>query len=81
MKTMNEKNEASILFPYYEDTEYKQLSESACHDLGLDTLCKTLSNDPKEQSLIMNILSNMTSDPRVAEFRHEVFRIFSGFRA
>ena len=60
MKTMNEKNEASILFPYYEDTEYKQLSESACHDLGLDTLCKTLSNDPKEQSLIMNILSNMT---------------------
>lgn len=74
MKTMNEKNEASILFPYYEDTEYKQLSESACHDLGLDTLCKTLSNDPKEQSLIMNILSNMTSDPRVAEFRHEVFK-------
>jgi DNA mismatch repair ATPase MutS len=63
----------SILFPYYEDTKYKQLSESACHDLGIDTLCRELTNDPKEQNIIMNIISNMTNDPRVAAYRQKVF--------
>ena len=70
---MKANNHFSILFPYYEDTVYKQLSDSACHDLGLDTLCHELSNDPKEQNLIMSILSNMTADTRVAGYRQKVF--------
>ena len=70
---MKANNHFSILFPYYEDTKYKQLSDSACHDLGLDTLCRELTNDPKEQNLIMSILSNMTADPRVAVYRQKVF--------
>ncbi|MCR4795106.1 MULTISPECIES: MutS-related protein [Ruminococcus] len=76
---MRSNNHFSILFPYYEDTEYKQLSESACHDLGLDTLCRELSNDPKEQNIIMNIISNMTNDPRVAAYRQKVFVDILGF--
>ena len=70
---MKEKAIFSILSPLNEDTEYKQLSTTACHDLGLDTICNELSDDPKERNLIMNIISNMTCDPRVAEYRQEVF--------
>ena len=70
---MKENSRFSILFPYYEDTKYKQLSDSACHDLGLDTICRELTSDIKEQNLIMSIISNMTSDPRVAVYRQRVF--------
>lgn len=63
----------SILFPYSEESQYKQLSETSCHDLGLDILCRNLTNDIKEQNMIMNILSNMTSDNRVARYRQKVF--------
>lgn len=70
---MKENNRFSILFPYYEDTKYKQLSDSACHDLGLDTICRDLTSDSKEQNLIMSIISNITSDPRVAIYRQRVF--------
>lgn len=70
---MKENNRFSILFPYYEDTKYKQLSDLACHDLGLDIICRELTSDIKEQNLIMSIISNMTSDPRVAVYRQRVF--------
>jgi hypothetical protein len=45
---MKENSQFSILFPYYEDTKYKQLSEAACHDLGLDALCRELTASTKE---------------------------------
>lgn len=70
---MKETKHFSILYPQYEDAEYKQLSGAACHDLGLDTLCRELSGDAKEQNLIMGIISNMTPDPRVALYRQKVF--------
>ncbi|WP_303790895.1 DNA mismatch repair protein [Ruminococcus flavefaciens] len=70
---MKKNKEFSILFPDYDNIEYKQLSEESCHDLGLDTICSNISNDPKEQNLIMNIISNMTADHRVAEYRNRVF--------
>lgn len=70
---MENNGDFSILFPGFEGTEYKQLSESACHDLGLDTLCRALTDDPKERSMIMRIISSMTPDPRVAQYRQEVF--------
>ena len=70
---MKENNGFSILFPYSEEIKYNQLSQSACHDLGLDMLCSAITNDSKEQNLIMSIISNMTSDPRVAAYRQKVF--------
>ena len=70
---MKTNKQFSILFPYIEETNYKQLSETACHDLGLDVICRKLSTDTKEQNLIMNVLSNMTSDERVAIYRQKVF--------
>jgi len=63
----------SLLFPFSDETNYKQLSETACHDLGIDVLCRELTSDTKEQNAIMNILSNMTSDPRVALYRQKIF--------
>lgn len=70
---MNGKKSFSILFPDYEGVTYKQLSETVCHDLGIDLLCSELSGDKKEQNIIMNIVSNMTSDKRVAFYRQKVF--------
>jgi hypothetical protein len=63
----------SILFPRFDEIQYVPMSETACHDLGLDTLCKTLTSDTKEQRYIMSVLSNTTDDPYVASFRQEVF--------
>lgn len=62
----------SILFPGGEKG-FRQLSATASHDLGLDSICKEMSDKPKEQKLIMNILSMMTPDVYTADFRHGVF--------
>ena len=70
---MKKNSEFSLLFPNFDNIEYKQLSPEACHDLGLDTLCSCITNDQKEQNLIMNIISNMTADQRVADYRCHVF--------
>lgn len=63
----------SILFPYKSETTYKQLSPTACHDLGLNAVCKSLTDDGKEQKMIMNIISQLTADPRVSAYRQKVF--------
>ena len=70
---MKDKHGFSIIFPDFDDIKYKQLSDSACHDLGLDILCRELTNDAKEQNYIMNIISQMTADPRTALYRQKVF--------
>ncbi len=62
----------SLLFPKGE-SGFKPLSAAACHDLGIDTLCKELTDKPKEQKLMMNILSSVSADEYTAGYRHEVF--------
>ena len=73
---MTDIRDYSILFPDIKDAEYKQLSKSAIHDLGLDVICRSLSSEPKEQGLILDVLSNMTSTPEVSSFRQDVFDDF-----
>ena len=70
---MKSNNSFSILFSDTDSFQFRQLSETACHDLGLDTLCSVLTSDKKEQQLIMNIISNMTSNPETAVYRQKVF--------
>lgn len=70
---MEIKKKYSILYPDFDGVEYKQLSETACHDLALDMLCEKITDDRKEARLIMEVISHMTADPRVAEYRHQVF--------
>lgn len=62
----------SILFPK-SDAVFTQMSESAFHDLGLDSVCKALTSDAKEQKYISGIISSMTADVETARFRQEVF--------
>ena len=71
---MKGNNSFSILSPLDRDNVYRQLSATACHDLGLETLCRELTNDPKERNIITAILSNMTADQKTARYRQEVFR-------
>ena len=63
----------SILFPHYDEVTYKQLSDTTCHDLGMDELLPEMAEKPDEQNLIREVLSHMTPDPRVAAYRVEVF--------
>lgn len=70
---MRKNSSFSILFPDTDKTEFRQLSDETCHDLGLDTLCAELTSDKKEQQLIMNIISNMTADPETSVYRKKIF--------
>ncbi|MBR1824066.1 MAG: DNA mismatch repair protein [Ruminococcus sp.] len=63
----------SILFPDGSTDGFRELPETVIHDLGLDTICTEITDDPKEQRLILNILSNTSPDPRVTDYRQKVF--------
>jgi len=70
---MEIKRKYSILYPDYEGVEYKQLSDTACHDLALDVLCQNLTDNYKEVQMIKNVICKMTADPNVAKYRQKVF--------
>ncbi len=70
---MKRSDHFSILYPYSSDEEMCRLSETACHDLGLDVICKEMTSDAKERRLIMNVLSKISPDPDTALFRQKVF--------
>ena len=68
---MNDKK-ISLLFPNGED-EFRILSESSIHDLGIDFLCEKVTAKIEEKSLFMQFLSKMTSNPEVSKYRTEIF--------
>lgn len=70
---MNDLGSFSLLYPNENAIRRSQLTETACHDLGLDSICKKITDDPKEQRLILNVLSSMTSDPHTALYRQKIF--------
>ncbi len=49
------------------------MSSVSFHDLGLDSICEAISNDTREQGMIMSVLTTMCDDPAVASYRSEVF--------
>ena len=63
----------SLLFPRGTKVDYKKLDNSTFHDLGLDLICKEVTSEPKEQTVIAEILAHMTSDPAVTNYRQDVF--------
>lgn len=70
---MNLKKVISILFPPGEDITYHVMTDTACHDIGLDTICEKLSPKPNEQRMILSIMRMMTDDREVSDFRIGVF--------
>lgn len=63
----------SLIWPVERD-KMNQLQETVIHDLGLDVICEKVAAKPQEQGILLNVLSAMTDDPAVTQYRLEVFR-------
>ena len=63
----------SILFPEIEGIQYKKLDDTTFHDLGLDAICKEITKESKELVIITDIISHLTSEPTVTNYRQDVF--------
>ncbi len=66
-------NKKYSLLYQLESSEYKKLSPTALHDLGLDQICKQLTPKESEQNLIMNTMSKLCADPFVTQYRCDIF--------
>lgn len=62
----------SLLYPA-SGSGYKTMSDTAVHDLGIDTITSLITNDPKGQQMIIRVLSKMTDDESTARYRQEIF--------
>lgn len=69
---INKQGTLSILYPDLE-AEYKTMSPVTSHDLGLDVIVKKISEEPKEQQMILRVLEKMTSSAEVAGYRQDIF--------
>ncbi len=71
----------SLLYPEKDGVKvvYNTLSEETVHNLGFDQVVTALSPIEAERTFIMRILSHMTDDPYVAEYRAEVFEDILNF--
>lgn len=67
-----ERKKYSLLNPK-SNLGYKTVSAVTMHDLGLDVICRKLSNKEAEQNYIMNVMSKMYDDPYVTAYRCDVF--------
>ncbi len=62
----------SILFPN-KNLEFKKMSETAVHDIGMDAIVLKLSAKIPEQTYISNVMRMLTDDASSARFRSDVF--------
>ncbi len=71
---MNKNNQTiSLLTPPACTPDYKILSDASIHDLGLDYICAQITEKKSEQTLFLSILSKMTENPAVTQYRSDVF--------
>ena len=63
----------SLLQPFGTVTEYKKLPDYVMHDIGLDAFFQEISSDTKERRFITNVLSQITDNANVAEYRRQIF--------
>ena len=70
---MNNNMGFSLIQPAGNDAVYRRLPDNVIHDLGLEEFCKAISGDAREQRLITNVLSQITDDVSVAEYRRQIF--------
>ncbi len=62
----------SLLFPD-KNLNFKTLSDTVVHDLGMDAVISKLTTLEKERVYIMNVMKLMTDDPHNATYRADVF--------
>ncbi|MCR4586082.1 MAG: DNA mismatch repair protein [Lachnospiraceae bacterium] len=70
---MARNNPISILFPPVEGITYRNMPDTAWHDLGLDTICDKLTPKAVERTTIASVMRAMTDEPYVAAYRIGVF--------
>ena len=70
--TVNHVYQISLLNPD-NDAVYNSISETTMHDLGIDALCKVITEDAKEEQMIMRVMGKVTSSPETATYRQDVF--------
>ncbi len=64
----------SILSPREPDERtYRQLSDTAFHDLGLDRILESVTGNFEEQTMIRRVMCHLPSDPEVVQYRCDVF--------
>ena len=49
------RDKLTILFPYQERVAYRSMPDETLHDLGMDSLCREVTADPKEQAMILQV--------------------------
>lgn len=65
--------ELSLLCPVGTDPDYHLLSEETAHDLSMETICSQLSSKEAERKMIRNIMIHLSANPRVIQYRCDVF--------
>ena len=63
----------SLLYPGGERPEYKVLSETAAHDLSLESVIGCLTKLEPEKKMMQRIMMHLTDDPAVIQYRCDVF--------
>lgn len=65
--------ELSLLYPGRERPEYRILPEDTAHDLAVDYFCGLLSQMEPERKVIKSMMTHISGDPRVIQYRCDVF--------
>ena len=63
----------SLLFPEGQNN-FKNLSDVAYHDLGIDFICEKVSDKYEEQQIFTQFFQKMCDDPKITEYRCQVFQ-------
>ena len=65
--------EFSLLYPGREVPEYNILPEETVHDLAVDYFCGVLSQMEPERKMIKGIMTRISGDREVVQYRLDVF--------
>lgn len=62
----------SLLYPDSAN-DFKTMTDTTVHDLGIDTITTQITSDAKEQQMLIRVLSRLSAGPEVANYRQDVF--------
>lgn len=65
--------EMSLLYPGKERPEYRVLPEETVHDLAIEYFCSLLSQMEPERKMIESVLTHISKDREVIQYRIDVF--------
>jgi len=70
--SIDSKTAISLLYPDSAN-DFKAMTDTTVHDLGIDTITTQITSDAKEQQMLIRVLSRLSADPEVANYRQDVF--------